>query len=414
MRALTLLIGEYAISFREQLQAGYDQSGGNIQGKYSSFPIMYEDVNYLQKMNTDTTFLGNSKFTRFFSITNKSDPFLLTAATPYPIVKGIPKRKQISRLKTESKMIELTIPVPLLKRIKVIDQVLLNENKLEATEPNPESKGDTVNEVRVTEFYPINITNTEAVGLLEQYERKLSKDFAKSYCPLNQLIEISQLGYNPIWLSYSSKQLTHNLTNNDSLYGLAVLNIDPNSQIKPRVKIVHASTLNNDIRVFLSKLIDYIWTYINCEEIRVELIYYEQGDKLLPYVELKKELENLKFKWKMLTNDKEKNRAVVLGLNRPDGIRYNKGLDCGKEVITFKHAAVFTICNEAKEIEATESCDTAISLCCYLEGLREFVNKMKEEQQEYDLLNNSNTPFKDLISRIVNKLLYIVLSLIIS
>ena len=344
---LTLLVGEHAISFREQLKIGQVHSGTGMINRYESFMIVHENVNYLAKMNTDTAFLGNTKYTKYFNISIKSDPFLLAAATPYQATKGQSKRKQFDLLKSHNDLIELPIPIPILKRIKIVDLVLLKEQKLMKMTPMSENKKQahddilndklnsdkldsednskmfktetdkfkvnkindevknldndelnknsekSIEEINKTDneecdkslnLIPLDINDKDAEELLELYKGKISEKFVKTYCPIEKLIEKSDSGYNPVWLCYKSgkssiKEIDD--TSMDLLSGLAVFYIDPASQTKPRVSILHASVTKEEILTeFLEKLIEYIWKNINCDEIRVELSYFKEEAKL--------------------------------------------------------------------------------------------------------------------------------------
>lgn len=417
---LALHVGESAISFREQLQIAYDQSGGEVQDKYSHFPIMYEGTNYLRKMNYDTAFFGNTKLTKFFNITTKTDPFLISAATPYIIPRGT-SRRQLNKLKAERKMIELPISVPLLKRIKAVEPVLLIEARAEGTDTvvtkaqteilNSEKQGSAT---PPKESKPMLDTSNEAAKLLKWYAGKLSEDCAKSFCPLEKLVEESQRGCNSIWLCYGSEKWdTKNASAlisggdmEDKILGLAVLSVDCVSQAKSRVRIVHVSSIKGEIGVLLKELTDYIWSNINCDEIRVELAHYMQGDKLLPCASLKREFTSLNFRWKSLINVRE-GRTDVLGLSRPEASPYTnpKGLDCRRGAIAFRHAAAFSVGDESEEAKAGEGCEEAMSLCCYLGAMKELACASEEGKCELKLLGESEVPFKELILDAASKIL---------
>jgi hypothetical protein len=84
----SLAVVEDTIKLRYQIKSTY-QLVGCI--KDFTTPIVYGGKNYLMEMKTDTQFLYKSRLAQMFNFSNKPDPFLLTAATPYPISKGASK-----------------------------------------------------------------------------------------------------------------------------------------------------------------------------------------------------------------------------------------------------------------------------------------------------------------------------------
>ena len=83
------MVVESAISFREQLKTAYYLSNQTEKFKASDqFPIYYNGINYLAKINIDTSFLAMSEYCKLFNISKKSDPFLVSAANSYPMAKG--------------------------------------------------------------------------------------------------------------------------------------------------------------------------------------------------------------------------------------------------------------------------------------------------------------------------------------
>eukprot|EP01022_Parablepharisma_sp_SALTPOND_P001249 TRINITY_DN105925_c0_g1_i1.p1 TRINITY_DN105925_c0_g1~~TRINITY_DN105925_c0_g1_i1.p1 ORF type:complete len:493 (-),score=44.28 TRINITY_DN105925_c0_g1_i1:1246-2724(-) len=452
LRTLTLLVAEHAVNFREQIKTAYYLSG--VEEKYKDFPILYDGVNYLAKMSTDTGFLVGSEYSKLFNISKNPDPFLLAPATPYTVVKGMSKRRQLEALKV-SPYIELPIPVAILRRIKAVEPVLLNEPKVtQKGEPMSEKKlkeprndildhmlpnSTTQNfaqaydselnrnyvsqrsetetrEIQSPSFspdrsslpsepslLPLNMTDCDVPKFLGWYQAKVSEKFIKSYSPLEQLLEKTQTGYNPIWLCYASERyakegasrLLENNSIDNAVHGFAVFHIDPASQIRSRVLILHASVSDEStdpkkLPEFLRQLMEYIWKNVNCDEIRIELSHFTQEDgKLAAYSALKDALQELKFRWKTLISDQEGNRVVVLGANRPENMPFEdslKAINCKNEPITFKHAVVFSL-SETETAQKKSMTDTVgpHSLCSYLEALKSFIKKSAEGKCELDL-----------------------------
>jgi len=84
----SLAVVEDTTKLRYQIKSIYQLSGCI---KNVTLPIVYRGKNYLTEMKTDTQFLCESKLAQTFNFSDKPDPFLLTAATPYPISKGASK-----------------------------------------------------------------------------------------------------------------------------------------------------------------------------------------------------------------------------------------------------------------------------------------------------------------------------------
>eukprot|EP00826_Nyctotherus_ovalis_P060829 TRINITY_DN8586_c0_g1_i1.p1 TRINITY_DN8586_c0_g1~~TRINITY_DN8586_c0_g1_i1.p1 ORF type:complete len:415 (-),score=54.22 TRINITY_DN8586_c0_g1_i1:884-2128(-) len=387
---------------------------------------MHKGVNYLAKMNSDTVFLKTTLLAKLFNISSKSDPFLLTAATPYMSVKRNP-RKRCQRDK-QNNFVEVPISISLLKRIKAADLVLLKERTIaqrnvlrfkrkrnrmriprgaslkphtpkhfqnktprvmrraKSRKPSNATPLDLVETRKPCYLLPLKMRDVDVPELLEWYQSKLPIKFAKSYCPLPDLLAKSQSGQNPIWLGYSSSKTALSIANHKNflnIEGLAVAHIDASSRVGVKAVILHASVLSentSELREFLEKLVDYVWRHVNCDEVRVELLHFVQGDKLGPYEVLKSEFQGLKFRWKTLMNDSEGNRTLVLGASRPEGKVFDKrkGLDCKSEPITFKHGVILSLTDKPIEQEDDEcKPQTLYSLCSYLQILKEVDSSFK-------------------------------------
>jgi len=430
-----VVVVECAVNIREQLKIIYCLSGGELECKYDSFPIIYKGVNYLVKMNSDTMFLSETHYAKLFQISDKSDPFLLVATTVHITSTGNAKQKLLSIRKQT--FIELPISISLLKRIKAADLILLKEksitqrNVLRCTPRNlslktnvekyfplttkhkiSSRKSSYKGIIEVCNLCPLKIRDIDVPKLVEWYKSKVDDNFVKSYCALEDLLERSQIGHNPIWLGYSSHEDGFNLIeakNTFDLKGLAVIHICPSSQLRTRVVILHASVIQkelNSLSDFLQKLINYIWTTINCDEIRVELLHFIQDTKLAPYELLKYEYQELKFKWKMLINDQYGNRVLVLGVNRPEDKPFNKGLDCKREPIVFKHGVVLTLTDKLVDVNSEEiKMPKLYSLCSYLQAIKQF-----EESNCYlSLPNEEDNTLTESVMKSKNKLSAIVI-----
>ena len=57
--------------------ASTPQAQRNTMRKFKCLPFVWESQNYLLKMKSDTSFLIQSPFARYFNFSPKSDPFLV-------------------------------------------------------------------------------------------------------------------------------------------------------------------------------------------------------------------------------------------------------------------------------------------------------------------------------------------------
>jgi len=189
----------------------------------------------------------------------------------------------------------------------------IEEQSINNTHKNEHKENDEVlDEDEKLVLRPLRMKESEIKGFLEHYQKKISKQLLESYSPFSELLETSFSGYEPYWLCLIDKDKF-------SIKGLAVFHLDPESKIRSRVMILHASvTVEENLNDFLKELINFIWANVNCEEIRVGIVHIEQDNtKSAPYLPLKTAYQNLSFKWKTLANDENGKRVLILGLNRP-------------------------------------------------------------------------------------------------
>lgn len=370
LRLASLAVVECAFRFREQLKSAYYLSGEEDKMQAAQkCPILYKEENYLVKMKNDTLFLASSEFAKLFNFSQKSDPFLVAPANPYIVAKGASKRKQLEALKAPSKQAVLELPVPpsLLKRIHAAELMIMegviatandsrtkndpnnampttgrkeedkqspssilgNQEKLQLIPLNLEQENlindvdENAEELQNLQLLPLKITEEELPQFLAKYQTRVIPELIQSYCPLSDLLEKTQTGYTPHWLCFSYPGWYE--SKEQQIEGLAVFFIDPSCKARTRVTILHASVARElgKISDLLSEVLNYIWRNINCDEVRVGLAYIQQeGEKCIPYDPLKNAYQEIKFKWKTLTNDDLGNRILILGMNRPENIPF--------------------------------------------------------------------------------------------
>lgn len=186
----------------------------------------------------------------------------------------------------------------------------------------PDDKNNNIKENIVTtdeqnlQLLPLKVLEDDLPQFLQKYQARVNPQLHQSYCPLSELLEKSQAGYTPHWLCLSYPD-----GKDQQIEGLAVFYIDPSCKARTRVTILHATVAGEEAKIsdLLSELLKFIWSNINCDEIRVGLAHVQQeGEKMIPYDPLKNAYQDLKFRWKTLTNDDLGNRILILGMNRPE------------------------------------------------------------------------------------------------
>ena len=95
-------------------------------------------------------------------------------------------------------------------------------------------------------------------------------------------------------------------------------------------------------------------------------------------------------------------------MNRPEGSDFNNpnGINCKNGPIIYKHAAVFSICEEANEVKPIISLGGLQTVCCYCEALKQFVGKQSD--YEFSIQGDIKPPFIESILNSGNKIMSIV------
>lgn len=248
------------------------------------------------------------------------------------------------------------------------------KQNLEISNPSIGNKEEPI-ETQKLNLFPIKIPEDELLPFLLQYQARVSPPLHQSYCPLTELLEKSQTGYTPYWLSYSYSDI--NSPDDQTIQGLAVFYIDPSCKARTRVSILHATVAGEESKFgeFLSELLAFIWKNVNCDEIRVGLAHIQQQeDKTIPYDPLKNAYQDLKFRWKTLSNDDQGNRILILGMNRPENAPYMnlRSPITTQEPISYKHAVLLAL--GTKKVPSNNNEDILnnyipISQCSYLDAL---------------------------------------------
>ena len=101
----------------------------NTLRKFKCIPFIWEGTNYLVKIKTDTQFLLQSPFGRFFNFSAKSDPFLV-----FPSMKQTSSLPGGGQARTIKKLLDRSsqktvIPLPnsLMKLIRQSEVYLMEE-----------------------------------------------------------------------------------------------------------------------------------------------------------------------------------------------------------------------------------------------------------------------------------------------
>jgi len=154
---------------------------------------------------------------------------------------------------------------------------------------------------------PLRIEESKVPSFLEHYRAKAQAKIIESYSPLKDLLEYSQEGYNPHWLSFKFAEDT-------TIKGLVVFHLQPNNEAKWQVIILHASTTEELLVELLELSIKYIWENIHCKEIKVVLNYIKYIGNFMVYEPLKKAYQKMKFKG--VSHNASLKQAFILDLDK--------------------------------------------------------------------------------------------------
>lgn len=203
---------------------------------------------------------------------------------------------------------------PSLEKSKITENTKSKmQNSIEVAE-NTHSKSSEIKKMVLSVHPPKDLYEEELENFLEKYVEQVPREIISTF-PISV----------PDILTKSSEEDLNFLEFHDEkaeMIGLAIVHVDKSFLSYKRISIIHFSLKYNDLELLnqaAQKLLIWIWTNDNCEEIRVNLYHSlnENSDEL----ELNKSFQDIftskGFRWKLLTNDKTSGtRFTIFGLRR--------------------------------------------------------------------------------------------------
>ena len=312
--------------------------------------FIWENENYLVKMQSDTQFLSSTPISNFIEFANK-DPFFIHACT-------------------ENGKIELPVPGYLLKRIKDSESILNNEG-LQLNEYIPEKyvKAKDLNESKSK----LILENDKSKVSLVEISGNIEEEILKYSATVPQILQES--------MGKPSNAFSNALTMrypaflwakiNQNIIGLITLNLENQKSMQKRLYISHISAIEPEfIRNISEELVKYIWENYNCMEIRVGIIsrINDQG-KYEAEKSIKQYFDNLGFRWKQMIYAINEIPVQLLGLRRPENVIMNNFKDSlFDECICISYGCVIQFCKEIDDQKEADCC-SAIGIACALKPL---------------------------------------------
>eukprot|EP00347_Sterkiella_histriomuscorum_P021246 403334687 len=244
---------------------------------------------------------------------------------------------------------------------------------------------------------PLGLKESEFPLMMKNYMSTLDVRMLQSFYDCDLLVQKQDNGYERHYL-----KLINEKTNQQE--GIAIFNIDHTMQNEQRAFIRHVSTKNfSYLQQALTQVMDYIWKYVDCSNIRVEIYHQkdEASGKIQADPDIKNAFTKCGFKWKTLSNDPVTGkRAQVMQANRPpNGIAFDqahRNIKSGQEPITIKAGMIMKLEKQDPDNyndydgdmkEPTEAC----LISCLLGGLKQY----KEEKNVVEKFQTLNSDKRD-------------------
>ena len=228
------------------------------------------------------------------------------------------------------------------------------------------------------DLLPLNVEESQIMGFMDVYIGTLDSRMSGSFPPAEETIRKAFRGFDTYWMCYcKSNEYTNIFKYAQTIEGLVVFYLDNTCPGRRRVILSHLTTRREeDYSVVLYQVLTFIWTQVNCDEIRVGLYHLREEGKLVVNKEIKQLfVDGHKFRWKTLTNLENGQRIIVLGLNRPvEGITFlnPRGMDVNREPITFKMACLVSAARaKLGDDVGVENVGVRTGHCSLLNGLFE-------------------------------------------
>ncbi|OMJ71128.1 hypothetical protein SteCoe_30739 [Stentor coeruleus] len=291
LRMLSIHVVECIQTWRKNL---HDISPESIP---ENIKFIWENENYLLKMQNDTKFLVNTPMGIFIDFV-PNDPFFI-------------------HFRTDNGKIELPIQSYLVKKIKDSEIVLVNEGMKfyeEKENPTPKVMSQSRSKV-IIDVYSKDIVFEEIKGNADHEIIDYAADVPiliqdSMGKPINAYANAQTMRY-PAFLWAKIDRF---------IVGLITLNLENQKSMHNRLQISHISAVN--IEVFdkiAEEIVKYIWKEYPCVEIRVGIIskINEQG-KYESEKSIKHVFDKLGFRWKQMIYAINETPVQLLGLRRTE------------------------------------------------------------------------------------------------
>jgi len=192
----------------------------------------------------------------------------------------------------------------------------------EAETPNTDTSPKKVDQPQGAKseyVQPVDLYEDEVEEYMNKYLDKIDGSMRESFISEPKtLLERANLGQDPIWFEMQD------LNDTSKRGGFAVTHIDNTIFTARRMVILHFTTENKDnYQELLGKLVEYLWTNDECNEIKISLYYIEdESGNLGADKPLQNAIKALGFRWKQLTNDKNTGKRYIdYIMKRPENIQ---------------------------------------------------------------------------------------------
>ncbi|EGR31943.1 hypothetical protein IMG5_099710, partial [Ichthyophthirius multifiliis] len=297
LRILSLEVVEQILRWREMILHNHYKKN-NLQNL--QLPFYYNDRNYLLKMRDDLKIFKKSQLQYHvnLSVNTVSDPFLLTMQAQQII--NDPQYVDFKQITHDCSHI--------IQRIRASELIIFEESLQRRVK---EQFGDYV--VR-----SININETNIRSFLESYLEKIHLDIKYSFLHnIDDIIKKIKEEQDVSFLKIESDGFY------EDFQGLAIICLDKQQYYQVRrINILHISCIEKSFyNSIINTLVDYIWKNDTCDDIRVNLFYQQEENKLQLNKFVKNIFDQIGFKWKQLINDTiTTKRATIFELKRPKNI----------------------------------------------------------------------------------------------
>lgn len=161
LRYLTIDVIDSIVLWRERLNYLIGKVSEAPGVDKHDFVFIWDHENYLMKIKSDTLFLKDSSLSKYFHFSTKADPFLIvpsqvTSTANATVKSGKKKVSKVRKVKKENKkpeLIRLDLDFALVKKIKQLELVLVEE---------------AVSDFYLTNNWTTNTTNEEAKLPIEE------------------------------------------------------------------------------------------------------------------------------------------------------------------------------------------------------------------------------------------------------